>query len=1494
MALAAGIKASRFVIVSDETVFGLYGQKLVDAFVAAGHTPLTFQVKPGENSKCRMYKQQIEDHMLEHRCQRDTCMVALGGGVVGDLTGYVAATYMRGVPVVQVPTSMMAMLDSSVGGKTAINVPSGKNLVGAFHQPRRVVIDLELLRSLSEREVVEGLAEAVKMGCIRHAPLFDLLEGRVEEVKALQPDAIEQVVTEAVRLKAEVVALDEKEGGVRSTLNFGHTIGHAIEGLASPQLLHGECVSIGCVYEAVLARDLGQLAPSAVGRISRVFKAYGLPTTCPLKYLRLDELMGKMALDKKNAAGRVRVTILKSIGSSFDHPQPVDTALIRRLLSPSLLVLPPAAPPSGAVLVPGSKSISNRVLLMAAMGRGTVAIRGLLQSDDTQVMIAALAAMGAGPFSWLDGGNILQLTGLAGKFAPPTEPLYLGNAGTAARFLTTCATLIHAPGAATTLTGDGRMKQRPIDDLTAALRQCGCSIEHTEPATSPASLPLRVDASGFPGGRIELSGRVSSQFVSSVLLSAPYAQQPVELVLKEPPVSQSYIDMTVSLMRSFGVAVERQGALVYKVPRAVYANPASLQVEADASSATYPLAIAAITGGKVTAETVGADSIQGDARFAALLGEMGCAVQQDGTSTTVSGPPPSQRLRAVEVDMEPLTDAFMTAVAVMAVAEGTSRVTGIANQRVKECNRIAVMVSELGKLGIEAGELEDGMWVTGVDPVTFAPRPATIACHNDHRIAMSFAVLGARLPGITIGQKDCVDKTFPEFWAVMSSKLGLSYDVPPPEACSSAAAAGASADASIVMVGMRGAGKTHLGESAARALGWECVDLDHLYVERHGAIMTAVEQHGWPVFREREAALLVDVLRSRPQRTVIATGGGIVETAAARAVLAAHWPVVQALKPIEDIEAYLSSDGSRPDLGTPPREVYARRAPWYDEVSDVDVLIAPRESDWGAPQAQLAALLGRVRGTAAAAAAARPYSFFLSLTLPELSADRPLPAAIFEGSDVVEMRVDLLADTSTDAIRRYLALLRKQSGGRPVLYTVRSVGEGGRFGGSTDEYLRLNEVGLRAGCEMLDLEAARDGPPMRDMIARAARLGIGIVGSFHELGPMPSQEGVTTALRRCCLGGAAAVAKFVGVASEPSHALLVHSAAAAAELPVPHIALAMGPFGRMSRVLNATLTPVTHPLLPAAAAPGQLSVAEITAVRRSLGYLPSKEFFLFGTPTKHSPSPAIHNAGFEANGCGHTYGTVETDEVSVALEAIRKPSFGGGSITIPLKEALLPHADELSEAATVIGAINTLTRAADGRLLADNTDWVGIRNLLAAGLRQRHGGAAPAELCALVLGAGGTARAACHALRQLGAAQLYVFNRTREKAEALGAAFDAVPLSGDLDAAVGGLPQLHLLVSCIPGSAGVAPSDALLRRHSPVVLDAAYRPRDTPLLAAARRAGCTAFEGVEMLAEQAYAQCETWTGLPAPKRAILKALTEKLRRDDFGAVPSFDTFLSAP
>lgn len=281
------IKASKFVIVSDANVWPLYGPTLVEAFEAlGGYTVLglgkepsgdhvydgklllCYQIPAGENSKSRDMKDAIEDFMLLHRCNRDTCMVALGGGVVGDLVGFVAATFMRGVPVVQVPTSSTAMIDSSVGGKTAINVPAGKNLIGAFHQPTVVYADMDCLATLERRELAEGLAEAIKMGVIRLPSLFELLEANAEKVMSLDPELIEQVMYDSIRGKAEVVAEDEREAGVRSTLNWGHTIGHAIEAIKSPEMMHGECVAAGCVAEAELALRLALDSNQASGQLA--------------------------------------------------------------------------------------------------------------------------------------------------------------------------------------------------------------------------------------------------------------------------------------------------------------------------------------------------------------------------------------------------------------------------------------------------------------------------------------------------------------------------------------------------------------------------------------------------------------------------------------------------------------------------------------------------------------------------------------------------------------------------------------------------------------------------------------------------------------------------------------------------------------------------------------------------------------------------------------------------------------------------------------------------------------------------------------------------------------------------------------------------------------------------------------------------------------------------------------------------------------------------
>jgi pentafunctional AROM polypeptide len=296
------------------------------------------------------------------------------------------------------------------------------------------------------------------------------------------------------------------------------------------------------------------------------------------------------------------------------------------------------------------------------------------------------------------------------------KEVYLGNAGTAARFLATVCTLVQPAPTGTVITGNARMKQRPIGPLVDALRANGSEIDYLE---SQGCLPLSIAPAGLKGSRIKLAASVSSQYVSSILLCAPYASEPVILELTGGQViSQPYIDMTIAMMRTFGVDVIRRtdpetGKLldVYEIPRAAYKNPSEYNIESDASSATYPLAIAAITGTTCTISNIGSTSLQGDARFAKdVLEPMGCKVVQTETETTVTGPPIGQLKALGYVDMEPMTDAFLTASVLAAVAIGTplsgrelgnapkntTRILGIANQRVKECNRIRAMIDQLG------------------------------------------------------------------------------------------------------------------------------------------------------------------------------------------------------------------------------------------------------------------------------------------------------------------------------------------------------------------------------------------------------------------------------------------------------------------------------------------------------------------------------------------------------------------------------------------------------------------------------------------------------------------------------------------------------------------------------------------------------------------------------------------------------------------------------
>lgn len=300
-------------IVSNETVAPRYLSGMAEPLRAAGIKVTEIVLPDGERFKNWQTLNRIHDALLADRCERATTLIALGGGVVGDLAGFAAATYQRGAPLIQVPTTLLAQVDSSVGGKTGINHPLGKNMIGAFYQPRLVLADTDVLRSLPERELGAGLAEVIKYGLIRDPAFFDWLESNIERLMAREPEALTHAIERSCVNKAEVVVADETEAGVRALLNFGHTFGHAIEtGLGFGEWLHGEAVAAGMVMAVVLSRRLGWLEETDVARTISLLRRAGLPVQGPA--LGADRYLGLMAHDKKVASGRLRLVLLEAIG----------------------------------------------------------------------------------------------------------------------------------------------------------------------------------------------------------------------------------------------------------------------------------------------------------------------------------------------------------------------------------------------------------------------------------------------------------------------------------------------------------------------------------------------------------------------------------------------------------------------------------------------------------------------------------------------------------------------------------------------------------------------------------------------------------------------------------------------------------------------------------------------------------------------------------------------------------------------------------------------------------------------------------------------------------------------------------------------------------------------------------------------------------------------------------------------------------------------------
>ncbi len=413
------------------------------------------------------------------------------------------------------------------------------------------------------------------------------------------------------------------------------------------------------------------------------------------------------------------------------------------------LTLGPIKSLSGEVRLPGSKSISNRVLLLAALAAGRTRIFNLLDGEDTELMRHALDALGVAVAqdgdAWVvAGGNGPLVTD--GRRAN----LDLGLAGTAMRPLAAALTLGNGEFV---LDGAPRMRERPIGHLVDALRALGADIDYTATEGFP---PLRIRAGGLAGGEAEIDGSVSSQFLTSLLLAAPLAQRPVTLRVRGELVSKPYVSITLDLMSRFGAEVRHSGHQRYAVANDGYRSPGDCLVEGDASSATYFLAAGAIAGRGVRVEGVGADSIQGDAAFADVLANMGAQVERRATS--LAAKPAS--LVGIDADLNHIPDAAMTIAMLALFAKGRTRIGNIANWRVKETDRLSAMAQELRKVG---AQVEEGPDYLAIEPPA-AFKPATIETYGDHRMAMCFSLVALGGVPVTIQDPGCVAKTFPDYF----------------------------------------------------------------------------------------------------------------------------------------------------------------------------------------------------------------------------------------------------------------------------------------------------------------------------------------------------------------------------------------------------------------------------------------------------------------------------------------------------------------------------------------------------------------------------------------------------------------------------------------------------------------------------------------------------------------------------------------------------------
>ena len=758
---------ARLLIVTDTNVKPLYLDTVQNSLEEAGFTVSVFTVPAGEASKDPDTLLRLYTACSEAGISRRDALVALGGGVVGDLTGFAAATWLRGVDYIQIPTTLLAQVDSSVGGKTGIDLPQGKNLAGAFKQPAAVIADTDTLETLPARELSAGMAEVIKYALIRDPELWELL--RSEEPRT--PDA--DLIARCIRIKAAIVEADEFDHGIRQILNFGHTYGHAIEKVQGyKEWRHGEAVACGMVLALKLSERLADTSPVIRAELEQLLKAWDLPVNTALTPEELNEALRS---DKKVSDGYVEEILLTAVGETLIERIPLDEldALTAQVVSftaaeagaakdPKVLRFVAPGELRGSVRPPWSKSQLHR-LLIAAFLTGTEDWEQLVWpdltddqearlSDDIQYTRQALHNMQ----DWLQAAVAAEaFSESEEKVELPPAQIQCGESGTTLRLLLPIAASL---GIDAVFSGLGRLPERPLAELADQLTAHGVTIEYLNELEGH-HLPLRISGQ-LTAGEYELPGHISSQYISGLLFALPALKGPSVIRLTTPLASESYVELTREVCEAYGVRYElsrsETDCEIYDVPGDLefIAPETIIPPEADYSQAAFWL-VAQDLGSEIDVAGLNPESSQGDRGILEILDKFRKRRED-----------PAAAAEPLEIDISDVPDIVPVLSLSAARTPGTVRLKGASRLRIKESDRLEASLMILRAVGARKAYAEDDYLIIPDNLDRFTTDSADeLSCLADHRIAMALAIAAVHSDnGLTLEGSHCVTKSYPDFF----------------------------------------------------------------------------------------------------------------------------------------------------------------------------------------------------------------------------------------------------------------------------------------------------------------------------------------------------------------------------------------------------------------------------------------------------------------------------------------------------------------------------------------------------------------------------------------------------------------------------------------------------------------------------------------------------------------------------------------------------------